>query len=108
MISLYLFISFILACDAIILHNTYRANHNAQPFGIPSAALCQGAQDWADSEAAANAAGHTGMTHSTSEQRPGEGENMAWSSATSGFSLSDATTLWQAEDAYWNFDNHQV
>ncbi|CAG5110327.1 Oidioi.mRNA.OKI2018_I69.chr2.g4739.t1.cds [Oikopleura dioica] len=95
------------ACDAIILHNTYRANHNAAPFGIPSAALCQGAQAWADSEAAANAGGHTGMTHSAISDRPGEGENMAWSSATSGFTLSAATTLWQAEDAYWNFDDHQ-
>merc|ERR1712127_855210 len=42
------------ACDAVIMHNTYRANHNAAPFGIPSAALCEGAQEWADGEAEAN------------------------------------------------------
>merc|ERR1712210_73323 len=54
------------ACDAIILHNTYRANHNAAPFGIPSAALCQGAQDWADGEAEANenSIGMPSMEHS--------------------------------------------
>ena len=98
-----------LACDAIILHNTYRANHNAAPFGIPSAALCQGAQDWADGEAEANenSIGIPSMEHSLPSERPGEGENMAWSSAQS-LTLSEATTMWQAEDAYWDFDNHQV
>jgi len=96
------------ACDAIILHNTYRANHNAAPFGIPSAALCQGAQDWADGEAEANenSIGMPSMEHSLPSERPGEGENMAWSSAGT-LTLSEATTMWQAEDAYWDFNNHQ-
>jgi len=96
------------ACDAIIMHNIYRANHNAAPLGIPSAALCQGAQDWADGEAEANAnsIGHPFMEHSWAHERPGLGENMAWSSAWT-LTLSEATTMWQSEDAYWNFDNHQ-
>jgi len=99
------------ACDAIILHNTYRANHNADPFGIPSKALCDGAQAWADSEAQAleNSTGQPPMTHSLSSDRPGEGENLAWMYSSNGntMTLSRATTLWQAEDAYWDFSNHQ-
>jgi len=96
------------ACDAVIMHNTYRANHNADPFVIPSAALCAGAQAWADSEAAGNefGIGNPSMTHSESADRPGEGENMAWSSAGT-LTLSEATTMWQSEDAYWDFTNHQ-
>lgn len=93
------------------MHNTYRANHNADPFVIPSAALCAGAQAWADSEAAANENGIPGsspsMMHSESDDRPGEGENMAWSSSGA-LTLSEATTMWQSEDAYWDFTNHQV
>jgi len=96
------------ACDAVIMHNTYRANHNAYPFVIPSAALCAGAQAWADSEAAANenGIGNPSMMHSESDDRPGEGENMAWSSSGA-LTLSEATTMWQSEDAYWDFTNHQ-
>ena len=91
------------------MHNTYRANHNAAPFGIPSASLCEGAQEWADGEAEANenAIGMPSMEHSLSTERPGVGENMAWSSSEF-LTLSEATTMWQAEDAYWNFANHQV
>jgi hypothetical protein len=91
------------------MHNTYRANHNAAPFGIPSAALCDGAQEWADSEALANenSIGMPSMVHSDNSDRPGVGENMAWSSAGT-LTLSEATTMWQAEDAYWDFTNHQV
>merc|ERR1712127_1121881 len=98
------------ACDAVIMHNTYRANHNADPFGIPSAALCEGAQDWADGEAEANEnllpGGMPTMEHSDNSERPGVGENMAWSSSGS-LTLSEATTMWQSEDAYWDFNNHQ-
>jgi len=98
------------ACDAIILLNTYRANHNADPFVIPSAALCAGAQAWADSEAANNENGLPGSTpsmmHSAGDDRPGEGENIAWSSAGT-LTLSEATTMWQSEDAYWDFTNHK-
>jgi hypothetical protein len=96
------------ACDAVIMHNTYRANHNAAPFGIPSAALCEGAQEWADGEAEANenSIGMPSMEHSPSTERPGVGENMAWSSSEF-LTLSEATTMWQAEDAYWDFNNHQ-
>ncbi|CBY12902.1 unnamed protein product [Oikopleura dioica] len=97
-------------CDAIILLNTYRANHNADPFVIPSAALCAGAQAWADSEAANNENGLPGSTpsmmHSAGDDRPGEGENIAWSSAGT-LTLSEATTMWQSEDAYWDFTNHK-
>ena len=93
------------------MHNIYRANHNAPPFGIPSAALCEGAQDWADGEAEANENLLPGtlpvMEHSDNSERPGVGENMAWSSAGT-LTLSEATTMWQAEDAYWDFANHQV
>ncbi|CAG5110326.1 Oidioi.mRNA.OKI2018_I69.chr2.g4738.t1.cds [Oikopleura dioica] len=94
------------ACDAIILLNSYRANHNAPALGIPSASLCQGAQNYADSQAQSifNAAGD-GMAHSANTVRPGIGENLAWQS-TSDYTLSAGTTAWQSEDAYWNFDDH--
>ena len=99
-----------LACDAIILHNTYRANHNADPFVIPTKELCDHAQEWADTQADANLPTHTGMTHATSAERPGEGENMAWHSMTGVYAwdMSDATKAWQEEDAWWDFDNFQV
>ena len=90
------------------MHNIYRANHNAAPFGIPSASLCQGAQDWVDGQAEANENNIVPfMQHSDNFVRPGVGENMAWSSAWT-LTLSEATTMWQSEDAYWDFSNHQV
>ena len=37
----------------------------------------------------------------------GLGENMAWSSVSSGYSMSDGTKAWQSEDVYYDFSNHQ-
>jgi hypothetical protein len=50
------------------------------------------------------------MTHATSAERPGEGENMAWHSMVGVYAwdMSDATTAWQEEDAWWDFHNFKV
>lgn len=89
------------------MHNTYRANHNAPAFTIPSATLCQGAQEWADAQADAITGGQDGMNHATNLQNIGE--NLGWlPSGDFEYSMSEATQSWQEEDAFWDLSNHQV
>ncbi|CBY36094.1 unnamed protein product [Oikopleura dioica] len=94
------------ACDALVLNNKYRKNHAASEFTVPSKSTCEGAQAWSQYLADKSlAAGKPILEHSTGSERPGEGENLAWSS-WSGSTMSNAVTNWQSEDVYWDFNNH--
>lgn len=83
-------------CAVIENVNADRIAHQVAPFVVPDPSLCEGAQTWAQTNADANS-----MFHSTDNQRPGLGENLAVGSA---MTMQLATTLWQNEDAFWNFD----
>jgi len=82
-------------CDAIKLHNTFRATHSAPALtATPAAWLCAGAQAWADQMAADD-----NMYHAT--DRNSTGENLATSSGA--LSMSQSAQLWQDERNYWDF-----
>ncbi|CAG5109543.1 Oidioi.mRNA.OKI2018_I69.chr2.g4064.t1.cds [Oikopleura dioica] len=93
------------ACDALVLNNKYRQNHAANNFVVPSKTTCEGAQKWAQHLADKSLAqGKPILEHSPSSERPGEGENIAWSS-WGGSTMSSAVTMFQSEDVNWNFSS---
>lgn len=59
---------------ALDMHNQARAHHGCPPLAWDDE-LAKHATAWAENEA--HKIGH--MQHSTGSERPGEGENLAWS-----------------------------
>ncbi|KAL9135852.1 MAG: hypothetical protein Q9175_002941 [Cornicularia normoerica] len=59
-------------------------------------ALASDAQNWANNLASAN----SGLNHSTSDQRPNEGENLYW--VSSGGALADAAQGWVNEGSKYS------
>ncbi|EDO34720.1 predicted protein, partial [Nematostella vectensis] len=84
-------------------HNAKRAIHNAPKMTLKDD-LNKGAQDYAVKLAAKMQAGSE-LVHSANDERPNQGENLAWGCYSGVYSCVKATTEWYNEVKDYDFNN---
>lgn len=85
--------------EALQAHNNYRRIHDAPPMRL----------DFGMNQQAAAYAQHLArmgsLQHSSSSQRPGQGENIAMACGSGGLSAQRAVDMWYKEVCQYNFNN---